>query len=249
LASAGIKVEVGLGGEEAQRAHAGHLRRVRDGRPHVTLKLGVSRDGKAGFAGRRPAAITGERARERVHLMRAKNDAVITGIGTVLSDNPQLNCRLPGMSDRSPVRVVLDRILRMVPDSLLATSARETPVWVLTGEAAPESNEQALSALGMSVIRIGTRDGALDLSAALKALADRGMTRVMVEAGPILSAAFLRADLVDAAALFRAPRDIGDDGIDALEGMKLDALTQSPGLALMAIEAVGDDTVEAFERR
>ena len=249
LASAGITVEVGLGAQEAQRAHAGHLRRLTDGRPHVTLKLAVSRDGKAGLAGRRPAVITGERARESVHLMRATHDAVLTGIGTVLSDNPQLTCRLTGMSDRSPVRVVLDRMLGMAPDCILAKSARETPVWVLAGEAAPESNEQALSALGVSVIRIGTRYGALDLSAALCALADRGITRVMVEAGPRLSAAFLSADLVDAAVLFRSPRGIGVDGIDALEGMSLDALTCSPGLTLAATEAVGDDMVETFERR
>jgi diaminohydroxyphosphoribosylaminopyrimidine deaminase/5-amino-6-(5-phosphoribosylamino)uracil reductase len=100
----------------------------------------------------------------------------------------------------------------------------------------------------VSVIRIGTRDGQLDLSAALNALADRGITRVMVEAGPILSAAFLRADLVDAATLFRSPRDIGADGIDALEGLSLDALTNSPRLALVTTEPVGDDTMETFER-
>ena len=252
LANAGITVEVGLGAQEAQRMHAGHLRRLRDGRPHVTLKLAVSKDGKAGLAGRRPADITGERARERVHLMRAMNDAVLTGIGTVLSDNPQLTCRLPGMSERSPVRVVLDRMLRIPADCFLAksarnTPARDTPVWVLTSDAAPESNEQALIASGMNVIRIGTRDGALDLSATLKELADRGISRVMVEAGPILSAAFLRADLVDAAALFRSPRDIGADGIDALEGLSLDALTGSPRLALVTTETVGDDTMETFE--
>ena len=111
MAERGIVVEVGLGAEEARRAHAGHIRRVQDGRPHVTLKLAVSADGKAGLAGRRPAAITGEAARSRVHLMRARSDAVLTGIGTALADDPLLTCRLPGM--RSPVRVVLDGTLRL----------------------------------------------------------------------------------------------------------------------------------------
>src|SRR5262245_58078454 len=87
-------------GRRRRAAHAGHIRRVRDGRPHVILKLAVSADGKAGLAGRRPAAITGEAARERVHLMRAMRDAVLTGIGTVLADDPLLTCRLPGMEDR-----------------------------------------------------------------------------------------------------------------------------------------------------
>src|SRR5580704_1711314 len=97
LRAAGIAVEVGLGAEEARRAHAGHIRRMRDGRPHVTLKLAVSADGKAGAAGRRPAAITGEAARARVHRMRAMNDAILIGIGTALVDDPLLTCRLPGM--------------------------------------------------------------------------------------------------------------------------------------------------------
>src|SRR6266567_3406156 len=90
---------------EARRAHAGHIRRVKDGRPHVILKLAVSADGKAALADRRPAAITGEAGRARVHLMRARSDAVLTGIGTAVADDPLLSSRLPGM--RSPVRVVL----------------------------------------------------------------------------------------------------------------------------------------------
>src|SRR5438128_12515505 len=111
LAEAGVVVEVGVGAEEARRAHAGHIRRVQGGRPHVTLKLAVSADGKAALADRRPAAITGGRTRNRVHRMRAMNDAVLTGIGTVLADDPLLSSRLPGM--RSPLHVVLDATLRL----------------------------------------------------------------------------------------------------------------------------------------
>ena len=113
LRTAGIAVDVGIGADEACRVHAGHIRRVCDGRPHVTLKLAISADGKAGLAGRQPAAITGEAARARVHLMRAMNDAILVGIGTALADDPLLTCRLPGMAARSPVRVVLDRALRL----------------------------------------------------------------------------------------------------------------------------------------
>src|SRR5439155_21894658 len=92
LAEAGVVVEVGVGADEARRAHAGHIRRVQDGRPHVLLKLAVSADGKAGLSGRRPVAITGAGVRNRIHLVRAMNDAVLTGIGTVLSDDPLLTC-------------------------------------------------------------------------------------------------------------------------------------------------------------
>ena len=155
MAEAGIMVEVGLGADEARRAHAGHIRRVQDGRPHVMLKLAVSADGKAGLAGRRPAAITGELARERVHLMRAMSDAVVTGIGTVLADDPLLTCRLPGMAERSPVRVVLDSAIAAAGRRASWSRARgRSPLWVVTGDDAPREREQALVAQGAEVMRV-----------------------------------------------------------------------------------------------
>jgi diaminohydroxyphosphoribosylaminopyrimidine deaminase/5-amino-6-(5-phosphoribosylamino)uracil reductase len=244
LRAAGIRVDVGLGAEEARRAHAGHIRRVRDGRPHVMLKLGVSADGKVGLPGRKPVRITGDLAWQRVHMLRAEHDAVLTGIGTVLSDNPKLTCRLPGMSDHSPVRVILDSKLRLPPASALATGARETPVWVFgRGDA-----EQALRSVGVEVISAAERAGELDLADVLRQLSARGITRLMVEAGPRVAAAFLSADLVDEVALFTSPKALGE-GVDALEGLPLTALTRSPRLVSRGIEKVGTDTLETFERK
>jgi len=248
MAEQGVVVEVGIGVEEATRAHAGHIRRVRDGRPHVILKVAVSADGKAGLAGRRPAPITGEAVRARVHRMRATSDAVLTGIGTVLADDPLLTCRLPGMTTRSAVRVVLDGKLRLPPASKLVASARETPLWVVTSEATAREPEQALRARGAELFRVAASGGRLDLAAVLKLLAGRGITRLMVEAGPILAAGFLRADLVDEAALFRSPSPVGPDGIDALDGLPLSALTQAPSLKSAGSEEIGVDRVETFER-
>src|SRR3954465_4608149 len=132
LRAAGIVVDVGLGGAEAARDHAGHFRRIRDKRPHVILKLAVSADDKIAAAGRRPVTITGEAARARVHLLRAQCDAVLVGIGTVLSDDPLLTCRLPGMERRSPARGGGDRAPRIPGSSRLVHSARETRLWVMT---------------------------------------------------------------------------------------------------------------------
>ena len=247
LRAAGISVDTGLGAEDARHAHAGHIRRVRDGRPHVTLKLAISADGKVALAGRRPVRITGEPATERVHLMRAMNDAVLTGIGTVLSDDPLLTCRLPGMEKRSPVRAVLDPLLRLPPASRVAQTARETPVWVIASAAATAEREATLRDLGIDVLRVEGA-GRPHLLATLKLLAARGITRLMVEAGPILAAAFVAADLVDEAMLFRAPQKLGPDAIDALEAIPLTALTASPKLVSVGIETVGVDTVEMFER-
>lgn len=248
LRQQGVAVEVGIGREEALRAHAGHFRRVRDGRPHVTLKLAVSADGKVALPGRKPTAITGEAARTRVHLMRAMNDAVVTGIGTVLSDDPQLNVRLPGMEARSPVRVVLDSQLRLPTGSQLAASASRTLDWVFVEKNAKPVHEKELTDVGVEVLRVPGANGKLDLSAVLRGLGERGITRVMVEAGPILSAAFLTADLVDEVALFRSAKTLGE-GIDALEGTPLSALTLSPKLRLVGSERIGEDTLQMFERK
>ncbi len=176
------------------------------------------------------------------------NDAVLTGIGTVLADDPQLNCRLPGMEQRSPVRVVLDSALRMPAQSKLAASATRTLDWVFVDEKASPEHETELTAAGVEVLRVPGASGRLDLAAVLRGLAGRGITRVMVEAGPILSSAFLEADLVDEAALFCSLNAIGD-GIDALEGMPLTALTQSPKLRLVGSEQVGADRLDLFERK
>ncbi len=249
LADKGVTVEVGVGADEARRAHAGHIRRMADGRPHTILKLAVSADGKAGLVGRRPAAITGEAARDRVHAMRATSDAVLTGIGTAIADDPLLTCRLPGMAGCSPVRVVLDRQLRLPLDGKLVGSTREVPLWVVTSESASHDRERALHAQGADVLRVRTGgDGLLDLGAVLQALAGRGITQLMIEAGPIVSAAFVNADLVDEAVVFRSPTAIGPDGIDALEGLPLDAVTASTRLVMTGTDTVGTDRVTHFVR-
>jgi diaminohydroxyphosphoribosylaminopyrimidine deaminase / 5-amino-6-(5-phosphoribosylamino)uracil reductase len=249
LRAAGISVDVGVGAGQARRDHAGHIRRMREGRPQVMLKLAISADAKAGAAGRRPLAITGEAVRERVHLLRAQNDAVMVGIGTVLADDPLLTCRLPGMAASSPVRVVLDSALRLPLSSRLVRSARETPVWVIASAAAPPAAAAALQAQGVEILRAAERDGRLDLADVLKLLAGRGITRLMVEGGPILAAAFVAADLVDEANLFRSLKPVGAEGIDALEGLPLTALTQAPRLDCIGSEPVGDDTLAVFERK
>jgi diaminohydroxyphosphoribosylaminopyrimidine deaminase / 5-amino-6-(5-phosphoribosylamino)uracil reductase len=243
-----IAVEIGLRAAEARDAHAGHFRRVRDGRPHVTLKLAVSTDGKVGLAGRKPAAITGERARARVHLMRAMNDAILVGIGTALADDPQLTSRLPGAEARSPVRVVLDTALGLPETSALVQTAVRTPVWVFAGTEADAEAERRLTRHGVEVLRVPATAGRIDLSAMLHVLSNRGITRLMVEGGPTVAASLVAADLVDEAAIFRSKVTIGSTGIDALEGLPLTAVTASPRFVSRGVETVGEDRLETFER-
>ncbi len=248
MAASGIRVDVGLCADEAARDHAGHIRRIRDGRPHVTLKLALSADAKVAMVGRQPVQITGETARERVHLMRAMNDAIMVGIGTAIADDPMLTCRLPGMADRSPVRVVFDRDLRLPLKGALASSAGRIPLWVVTRADASAEQERALTDLGAVVIRIPGIGGSIDLAGTLHQLAARGITRLMVEGGPTIAASFVKNDLVDEAVLLHGPRKIGPTGIDALEGLKIEALTRSPRLRLRDSEMLGPDRAEHFER-
>jgi diaminohydroxyphosphoribosylaminopyrimidine deaminase/5-amino-6-(5-phosphoribosylamino)uracil reductase len=242
-----IAVEVGLGEAEAQRAHAGHLRRLRDHRPHVLLKLAVSSDGKAGAGGRQPLEISGTEARQHAFLMRAQSDAILVGLGTVAADNPSLTARLSGMRERSPVRIVLDAQLRVPLSMNVVATARETPTWIFCAPQASAMAEKILHDKGVEVFRVMAKDGKLDLRAVLKVLGERGITRLMVEGGPIVAASFMAADLVDEAVIFHAAKAIGKDGIAALEGMPLTALNKH--LHAVGTESFGSDTAEHFERK
>jgi diaminohydroxyphosphoribosylaminopyrimidine deaminase/5-amino-6-(5-phosphoribosylamino)uracil reductase len=249
LRAAGITVDIGLGATEAARDHVGHFRRVRDKRPHVILKLAVSADDKIGAAGGKAVAITGEAAKARVHLLRAQCDAILVGIGTVRSDDPLLTCRLPGMEARSPVRVVLDRALRLPGASRLVHSARQTPLWVMTSELAEASAAMKLGAAGAQVIRIApTAAAGLDLAAALHALAGKGITRLMVEGGARVASSFVSAGLADEIWLLRGPEPIGPNGLAALDALPLTAITQSPAFSVRASESLDKDTLTIYER-
>ncbi|MFY9688211.1 MAG: bifunctional diaminohydroxyphosphoribosylaminopyrimidine deaminase/5-amino-6-(5-phosphoribosylamino)uracil reductase RibD [Pseudolabrys sp.] len=246
LRAKGITVDVGLGVDEARRIHAGHVTRITTGRPHVTLKLAISADGKAGLAGRKPAPISGEAARERIFQIRAASDAILVGIGTVLSDDPQLTCRLPGMFERSPVRVVLDEDLHLPLATSVVATVRETPTWVFTSQQPSAVAEEILQQKGCKVFRVDEGNGRLDLSQVLKTLGEQGITRLLVEGGPTVASSFVSADLVDEVILVRGEKPIGDTGIDPLEGMPLEAMTGR--LALRASERLATDTIENFVR-
>ncbi|GEC53250.1 diaminohydroxyphosphoribosylaminopyrimidine deaminase/5-amino-6-(5-phosphoribosylamino)uracil reductase [Bradyrhizobium japonicum] len=249
LRAAGIAVDVGLCAAEAARDHAGHFRRIRDKRPHVILKLAVSADDKIAASGHKPVAISGEAARTRVHLLRAQSDAILVGIGTVKADDPLLTCRLPGMAARSPVRLVLDRALRISGDSRLVHSARETPLWVLTSDMAEAPAAVKLGAAGAQVIRVtASAPQGLDLPSVLHALAEKGISRLLVEGGSRVANSFVAGGLVDEIWLLRGPDAIGAGGVPALDAMPLDAITQSPAFRLRASETLGEDVLTIYDR-
>jgi diaminohydroxyphosphoribosylaminopyrimidine deaminase/5-amino-6-(5-phosphoribosylamino)uracil reductase len=219
---------------------------MRDGRPHVTLKLAISADGKVAGPGRQRIAITGNAVRDRVHLMRAHSDAIMIGIGTALADDPVLTCRLPGMAKMSPARVLLDTGLRLPTQSRLLATAGETPLWIVTGKRAPAASETIARQGGAEVLRVAEKEGRLDLREVVKDLATRGITRLMVEGGPAVASALIEADLIDEAVFFHSPIVIGEEGVPALESHASKLLIRH--LKRASSEPVGPDRQETYER-
>ena len=240
LRAAGVAVDVGLGAQEASHNLAGFLTRITKKRPYVTLKIGVSADGKIAAGPRLRTNITGPEAKARVHLMRAQSDGILVGLSTVLVDDPELTCRLPGMEARSPIRMVADSRLSIPSQAKLVKTAEEVPVWIL-------STRKGGVGAGITVIDCRqTPNGWVDFADALEQLAVRGINRLLVEGGSHISQSLLEADLVDEVQLFQSPTVIGPQGIDAIAEMPLENLARQ--FHQSEKEVLGSDTLTVYER-
>ncbi|MBT7942325.1 MAG: bifunctional diaminohydroxyphosphoribosylaminopyrimidine deaminase/5-amino-6-(5-phosphoribosylamino)uracil reductase RibD [Alphaproteobacteria bacterium] len=249
LQNAGVETLTGICQKEALYLNVGFLMRVTEGRPMFTLKTATTLDGRVATVRGNSKWITGAGARAFAHGLRADHDAILIGIGTALADNPSLTCRLPGMEDRSPVRIVADSALRLAPDSLLATTAGEVPTWVITVAGHDAARRTELEAYGVEVIEGETgQDGRPDLNWLAAELGRRGVTRVLVESGGDLAAALVKSDLVDRLAWFRSSKLIGGDGRGALSAFGIDAVAEAPMFTRDSILDAGDDVYETYRR-
>ncbi|MCC6982681.1 MAG: bifunctional diaminohydroxyphosphoribosylaminopyrimidine deaminase/5-amino-6-(5-phosphoribosylamino)uracil reductase RibD [Bauldia sp.] len=248
LRNAGIEVTTGVLEREGRIAHAGHLSRLANQRPLVTLKLGISADGMIGTRAGDRMMITGKAAFDRVQTLRAEYDAVMIGVGTALVDDPRLTVRQPGLEDRSPIRVVLDTNARLPLNSKLVQSAGEKPLWLIVSSEAPAERKNALANAGVEVIEVGTGSGGLAIADALTALSERGITRVLAEGGAKIAASLVSNDLTQEVILIRAPVVVGPDGIRALAGLALSAVERSPRYQLVDESMVGEDNFRRYLR-
>jgi diaminohydroxyphosphoribosylaminopyrimidine deaminase/5-amino-6-(5-phosphoribosylamino)uracil reductase len=249
LRGAGIAVEEGLLEAEARALNAGFFRRIQAGMPVVTLKLASTLDGRIATATGESRWITGEAARREVHALRARHDAILVGSGTVLADDPDLTCRIPGMERVPMLRVVADARLRTPPSARLVQSAGVAPVLIMTAHGHPPAAQAPFMEAGADMVTVPAHAvGGLDLPSLLRALGRRGVTRVLAEGGAGLAAALLRQGLVDRLAWFHAPAVMGGDGHPALEGLRLAALSAMPRFRRVALRALGDDMLSEFER-
>jgi diaminohydroxyphosphoribosylaminopyrimidine deaminase/5-amino-6-(5-phosphoribosylamino)uracil reductase len=249
LRRAGVELAVGAGAEAARRDHRGHIRRVADGRPMVTLKLARTADGyAAGDEHDSRLAITGEAANLRVQVMRSLHDAIMIGVGTALGDDPLLTVRLPGLESR-PLRVVLDSRLSLPPRSRLSETAREFATLAIAGPEAAAEREAALTATGVEVTRVaGDSAGRVDLSSALRLLARRGLTRVFSEGGPRVGSRLVAEGLADEVVLLTALKPLGRPGLAVLDVPALAALDDGTRYREIEAAAYGDDSLRRWER-
>jgi diaminohydroxyphosphoribosylaminopyrimidine deaminase/5-amino-6-(5-phosphoribosylamino)uracil reductase len=248
LRDAGITVETGLMAAEAERLNEGFLKTRRQGLPMVTLKLALSLDGRIATANGRSKWITGPAARRHVHLMRAEHDAIAVGIGTALADDPELTCRLPGLEGRSPRRVVFDSALRLPPGSRLADIS-DAGTTLLALETADPARRAALEGAGVEVVRVpADAGGGLDPRAALRLLAEAGVTRLMVEGGGRLAASLMAADLVHRLAIFTAPVVLGGDGYPAIGALGLDDPGHGARFTAEGSVQIGADRLDLYHR-
>ena len=217
LQAAGIEVEHGLCAEEAQFDQLGFLLKTTQARPMVTLKLALSANGFMRTPDGQSPWITGPLSRQKGHMLRAEHDAIITGSGTLLADDPSLDCRLPGLADASPLPVVMRRSGALPLDCKLAQRAD-----IIVTDAAPDAVLADLA----------------------RPEAGRDITRVLLECGPILAAAFLAAGLVDRLAVFSAPHSIDMAGESDISRMKLDFAD----FTLIAEQPLGEDVFRHYRR-
>lgn len=250
LRSAGVPVALGLLEDIASELNAGFFLRLRESRPLVALKAATTLDGRIATAAGESQWITGDAARRRAHLLRAEYDAVLVGTRTALSDDPMLTCRLPGMEDRSPVRIVLDGRLQLPLTSKLAATAKTIPTWLICRPDVDATRAAAFVDVGMRLVKVAPDDnGRPEIGAALRELGTLGLTRILVEGGGMLAASLLRAGLVDRLLWFRAPSLIGGDGVPAVAGFGLASLEEAPAFRRVGVEEIGGDLLETYARR
>ncbi|PCI04724.1 MAG: riboflavin biosynthesis protein RibD [Hyphomicrobiales bacterium] len=202
LKQAGIPFEQGLLSDLAKGNIEGYLTRKVLNRPFVTLKLAVTKKGLMGLRGDGQLSITGAVSRAQVHLMRARHDAILVGAATVRADNPDLTCRLTGMENRSPIRIVLDANLSTSPESAIVSNADEVPCWIVAPKSGDSEKQNALAAKHCQFITCVIQEGQIALPNLLNDLANKDITSLMVEGGAKVATSFLAAGLVDAIELF-----------------------------------------------
>ena len=238
LRAAGIDVRVGLMQALAETLNRGYLSRVRRGRPFVRLKMAASIDGAVAMKSGQSQWITGPAARDDVQRLRAESGAILTGIGTVLADDPSFTVRHAKLDTggRQPLRAILDSKLRMPGSAGMLCLPGSTVIYCSHTDGA-----ERLQQAGADVVRVAGRHGKLDLRAVLQDLGRRDINDVLVEAGPSLAGSLLAAQLVDELVIYQAPHIMGSETISMFRTPGFSELADRQRLTITDTRRIGAD--------
>jgi len=239
LRAAGIEVTEGILEDACRQAHIGLYRRILARRPAITLKLAQSLDGRIALADGTSKWLTGSLARRHAHRLRAQHDAIMIGSGTALADDPELSCRIDGLEHASPVRVVVDRRGRLPATSRLVRTAERIPLWIVRRQPSAEL-------IGPGIEQL--QPPSFDIETILDQLAERGLTRLLVEGGAKLAGALLRAGCVDRLELFTAPRLLGGDATASTDALGLQAIEERPHWRHVDRRELAADRLDVYAR-
>jgi diaminohydroxyphosphoribosylaminopyrimidine deaminase / 5-amino-6-(5-phosphoribosylamino)uracil reductase len=249
LQAAGISVHVGLCEESAREVNRGFLSRIERSRPFVTLKSASSVDGRTALASGESKWITGAESRAYGHRLRAENDAILVGIGTVLADDPSLDCRLSGLEQQSPLPVVLDKTGQVPKTAKLVMNSNDRPLLVITGSDIDLTWSEQLVSQGVEVSTSSQHNQVFDLENVLGLLADKGINSLLVEGGGQTHAAFLRAGLVDEVYWFTAPKFIGEEGKPAVGGLTIETMADLVSFEITDVQTLGQDSLHILRKK
>ena len=239
LRDAGIRIDLGLMAAQAEEAHRGFLHRMRFGRPWMRIKAAASMDGRIALANGQSQWITGEAARRDVHALRARSCAMLTGAGTVASDDPRLTVRHVACA-RQPKRVIIDSRLEIDPHARILQG--DPPIiFTVSGEAAKREQLRALGAEIVDAPVDPTKPGKTDLAAIAQELGARGFNEVTVETGGKLAGSLIAAGVIDEIVLYLAPRILGNTGQGLFALPEFTSLDQALHARIADVRSVGDD--------
>ena len=242
LKAAGIAVSCGVLQDDAAGLNRGFIKRMTENRPFVRSKLAMSLDGRTAMASGESKWITSAAARADVHRLRAESSAILTGINTVLTDDPALNARVD-FDVVQPIRVVLDSVLNMPPTAQMAKLPGRSLILTCSPD---EHKRQTLQAVGFEVHQLAANNGRLDLPAVMAFLAQQQINELLVEAGSVLNGALLAAGLVDEWVIYMAPCILGDQGRGLFTVPGLQAMADKKSLTVRDVRQIGQDLKLTF---
>ena len=241
IQAAGIETVLGLRHEKCLSLKKGFFLTVTENRPLVTLKLATSLDGKIATASGQSQWITGPLARRYGHAQRAIHDAILVGRGTLDSDNPKLDCRLPGVSHKL-TRIILDSALNTSPESKIFKDKSGGPVWIIYDTY--NKNAGSLKKAGANLYKVSSTR---DLREVLEVLSDNGVTRLLVEGGGLVNASFMKSGLIDTVLWFRSSKVLGGDGVNGIGECNVNRLKDASILRLLETVDLGEDWLEILD--